>query len=237
MDFSFTKGLGSGIYTSAQLQQNKDFRVAHSSRKPVLAEATNAAVKTADSWGNLGPLISEDHMEKLSNSLSYYLYPAFHAFGTAWHYFSALLMLGLMIKIVSGCVWRAHVLYLERGVGLWLLGALWSTAFLMVRTPLKVVDNAFDAITTAMHEPMVPNVPPAKNQAEGVRYSDLRIRLHDMDDEEQLRLRLTELTIETENVLAALSRNHSSPTVTIDPPTAPAPEVAEVVTTFPKPRT
>lgn len=178
----FTRGIGQGIFTPDQLEQNKVFRIAHASRRPVLAEITNTATGHASGNGHLGHFVADQHLEELSYSLGFYILPAFWMFGTTWHYVTGALMLLFLVKILVGSLLRAYVLYLERGVGFWIVGACWHTVFMIMRAPIQVIQRVTDAAEAELEH----GLPVAAERAlllqdkRDADYADLRLMVHQL---------------------------------------------------------
>jgi hypothetical protein len=86
------------------------------------------------SWG-LGP--GERAREALIDAVGWSLVPLYHLTGPI----AIFILLGLLawsvIKVIVSVIVRACTIYRARGMGLWLLGSLWSLPFQLIISPVK----------------------------------------------------------------------------------------------------
>ena len=90
----------------------------------------------------LGLIMDQADLSHISDGLTFRIFPLIYHFGQAWHYITGFMMLWVVFKIFLGSVWRAWIIYQQRGCGIWLIAALWHTATTMVMTPLIIAKEA-----------------------------------------------------------------------------------------------
>lgn len=168
----FTRGLGSGVFTPRQLEEHRLYQITQSSRRPVLAKVTNAAVGAGLGDGVLGIPFDFHDINHLTLAITFHAFPFFYHLGQAWNYFCGFMMALVFIKLVVGCTLRAWVLYREKGLGVWMFASLWNTAYVLLKTPGEIVRKTTQAITDAMDP--TPEV---------LTYQDLRRRIVDLEFE------------------------------------------------------
>ena len=87
-------------------------------------------------------------------------------------------MVVVILKVVIGSLLRGYMLYKVRGIGWWMLAALWHTAFVALTAPMEIVREAANRLKEAIEEipgyaPGYPNAPPGPNPG----YQDLQERV------------------------------------------------------------
>lgn len=166
----FTNGLDGGIYTDSQLSQHRMYQIEQSTREAVLAKVTSAAVDSGRPGHSLGMTISTLDMEELSTHLAAYIHPFFYYFGKAWHYLTGFFLFVVILKVIIGSCLRMWVLYMERGVGWWMIAAVWHTAFLMIRVPAQIIKRTVDTLMDPVADMPMPLRPvPQKRLGNGTR--------------------------------------------------------------------
>ena len=136
----FTRGLGGGTFSSKQLQAHKRFIQVYGSRKAVLTKATVAATLGGQqATGHLGYLLTQGDVDQLTQTIGSALIPMFGWFGKAYTAFIAVAFIGGAVLYVCDALTRAYFLYLNRGMGWWIFGALWHTAYVVVSIPFSVL--------------------------------------------------------------------------------------------------
>ena len=188
-DGSFTqleliKGIGHGIFTQDQLERNRQFRVSQMSRSAVVQRITNAAtggrsVSTTDETRGLGSVIPAEDLENIVDHIGAAFLPFWGFFGRSWIYVSGVFLFLAILKALLGVLMRTCVLYRRRGLGPWILWAVWETAFLVIYTPWRVVKATVKEATGA-------NLPPGRSGVVGgqIQLVDLERDRHSDDEEE-----------------------------------------------------
>ena len=153
---NFLEAMGHGAFTAAQIVEHLVAKAMYYARLPTISKFSYNAVEnggrtTARGKFLGGPLGYED-LGSVTYSVGSNLFPAFALFGSAWHAVSTLLLLCILVKVLAGCLWRAWILYRERGFGWWMLGALWSTAFGILRAPVDLFKAAVHNIQQPLHQ-------------------------------------------------------------------------------------
>jgi len=148
---NYAKALGKGAWTLMQLMDHLKFQKHYSARAPAAAKITNTMMDGALPGGGMGMPMSKDEVKSVAYTVGSELFPGFALFGSFWHAISTFLLIMMLLKLFVGCMWRTYILYRERGCGWWLLGALWSTAFSILRAPVDLVRATLKAIKTPMH--------------------------------------------------------------------------------------
>jgi hypothetical protein len=145
-----------GIFTPAQLARHRAYTLSMASRLPAMMALTNTMTRDGlDS--DLGTSLSQTDLLELRREVVNMTFPMINWFGEAWTYLSGLFLLGLLIKLCCNIVLRSTVLYSERGCGRWMLTVLWSTPYLIARTPWEAIRRAGDAL--------IDPTPPPKDDA------------------------------------------------------------------------
>ena len=106
--YDFTEGLGHGLYSEDQLEAQRDFYLAQTSRAPVLAKLTNAATASG-SRGRLGLPLSEWDIEGIEGYLLYAFFPLLYLLGDAWQYISTCMLALLIFKLFFGAIARMWI--------------------------------------------------------------------------------------------------------------------------------
>ena len=145
MDVDFTTGMGRGIYTDDQLRAHQRFDNSRTSRVPIVARIASQAADRADAVnGPLGTILGGHDLSEIQEQLTPVWFPMLWSLGTAWHYLTGLGFLYIICKILFGFCVRVYGLYSRRGWGLWLLGAITDTTFMIAAFPVSVVKSLFD---------------------------------------------------------------------------------------------
>jgi hypothetical protein len=139
------RGPGVGIFTAAQLARHRAYTISMTSRLPAMMAMTNKMTRNGlDS--DLGTALSQKDILEIQKGVVQMTFPIINWFGEAWAYLSGLFLLGLIIKLGCNLVLRSTVLYSERGCGSWMFTVLWSTPYLIARTPWEAIRRAGDAL-------------------------------------------------------------------------------------------
>ena len=158
---SLATGLGLGLYTAQQREQHHAAVVAATSREAVQLKATHAAVSNGLAGVSLGSLLSASEVGDLKLDISTMVFPWYPLLLDAWNAIFATLIALAIVKMLSGCLIRLYILYMERGFGFWLLGAIWNTVFLVARVPSVILKAAWDNLIltrTDLNQPLPLNL-------------------------------------------------------------------------------
>lgn len=152
--WDFTRGLGLNTFSPDQQLAHREFQRVQSSRAAVVAKITNAAAGTRGHNDALGIPLDAQDLKQVTNAVGNRFMPLFSLFGD-WYYVAFQVFITIaLIKTFVGCLIRTSAMYQERGCGPWLLGALWSTLFTMLRTPVQILTNATsEAVSGFDHNP------------------------------------------------------------------------------------
>ena len=110
-----------------------------SSRKAVAAKISNAATGYGTAPGHLGMVIDRNEVRGLVLEIGGTIFPFFPLLGEAWVFCIGVMIAFVMIKALIGWIIRGYILWTEQGWGWWVLGAIWSTAFTLLRTPHELM--------------------------------------------------------------------------------------------------
>ena len=151
-----TEGLGKDIYSDSQKDQHLALMRTLQARDPILNSGANQAVigATYDSAGvlRLGPTLSEMDISNLHDLFLGYLFPWIPKVASIWHWITGLILVVAILKLIIGGVLRVYTIYRERGMGWWVVGALWGTAFTILRTPFTIAQAAVDAAVAPLDD-------------------------------------------------------------------------------------
>ncbi|OBQ34060.1 MAG: hypothetical protein AN484_26885, partial [Aphanizomenon flos-aquae WA102] len=141
-------------YTQDQIQAFVDFQDAHQVRRAYLAETAEIAYAGRGpngEWGHgLGGLASAAVVSLVGSNLI----PLYAFIGpTAVIIIFSLFLVGV-IRLVATLIIRVITIIRVRGFGLWVLAAIWGTAFQIALTPLRWANDTArdiaDRVTTTM---------------------------------------------------------------------------------------
>jgi hypothetical protein len=156
-EVDFTTGLGQSLFTQAQIDAHKAFQKSQASRQAVIQKVTNAALNHATEGGELGITIDTGDMNEIKYVVGGFLFPLFPLLGQFWTIASGTFLAIVALKVLIGCILRGIVIYLDKGCGFWMLGAIWSTLFTVLRTPGALASSA----VAALRQPLQPaSAPP-----------------------------------------------------------------------------
>ena len=172
----FTEGLGGGIYTMEQKIEQKTFAMVMESREAAITSISNNGVVQGVTGEGLGIPISKDQVEGLAHSVSKYIAPMFFLLGTTYTYLMGALMAAVIAKLIVGSCVRAWILYSERGLGWWMIGAVWHTAFLVIRAPIELAKEATNALVRPIEDGSAPAV---------ITYKDLVKKLEALQQDQE----------------------------------------------------
>ena len=77
----FARGLGKGIFTKSQMERHHQYWTAATSRRAVVARATNTAAGYGASDGNLGMVVSSLELDQIAGHLQAAMFPILPALG------------------------------------------------------------------------------------------------------------------------------------------------------------
>ena len=143
----FTKGFGKSLYSPLQITRHLTFIRAMQSRVSVLSKVTYDSIQNEPGPnGEVGSIIGHYDLDQITNIISYNILPLFWLMGTATTYFMGALFAIAILNTLGSCAMRVYVLYKERGFGIWLLWAVWTTTYHILRTPLRVAKATIETV-------------------------------------------------------------------------------------------
>lgn len=178
---TFTNELGKSLYTTAQREQNKAFRVAQTSRQAVLAKVTNVMTGGGHASGPFSGPILRNQADALIDRVGGTLLPFFDIFGRSIYWITGVLMCLMIIKILIGTLWRLERGYQAHGrtCGFWCLWAWWSTAFQMITFPMEIVKSTLRGVSNAGDTEL------QRRDSALVTYADCNRRLAQLQHDQQ----------------------------------------------------
>ena len=142
-------GLGHGLYTQQQLDDNRRFRAMIAARSPVAQRQTNNAAGALISDGTASSLfrlpVGEEETQQLINLVGENLLPGFWLFGRGIVYFQGILFTVVIIKVVLSILFRAIHIYRRKGCGWWMVASLWDVTFTVLWMPFSIIQAAAKA--------------------------------------------------------------------------------------------
>ncbi len=158
-----TEGLGKDIYSDSQKAQHLALMRTLQARDPVLSSGANQAVigATYDNTGvlRLGTTLSNLDISNLHDLLLGHLFPWIPKVDSLWHWVTGFILFISLIKLVVGAFLRAYIIYRARGLGWWIVGAMWGTVFTILRTPFTIAQAAVDAAVAPLEDHQGPPGP------------------------------------------------------------------------------
>ena len=169
-------GLGHGLYTQQQLDDNRRFRAMIAARAPVAQRQTNNAAGALISDSAAGTLfrlpVGEEETQQLINLVGENLLPGFWLFGQGIVYFQGILFTVVVIKVALSILIRAGHIYQRKGCGWWLVASLWDVTFTILWLPFSIVQAAARAATDPQggvsERPRCPELGHATSRSAGV---------------------------------------------------------------------
>ncbi len=143
---SITRGLGTGLWTTAQLQAHFRYTRTKNARQATLAQLTQTSVQNSHSSGSLGTVLSDQNVDELRQTLGELFFPFYSWIGTTYVIFLGIIVSICIVKIFLGGCSRTYVMWLERGCGPWILAACWATTFDIFRAPREIIRATVGAI-------------------------------------------------------------------------------------------
>ena len=93
----------------------------------------------------MGLPLSEADIDQLMSILGHRYFLFFRWFGDVWLYFLGFCLVITMVKMLTGLLARACLLYRVRGCGLWMLVAGWDSCFSIFGLPIRTAKLIFQA--------------------------------------------------------------------------------------------
>ncbi len=81
-----------------------------------------------------------------------HLFPWVPKVASLWHWVTGFIIFISIVKLIVGAILRAYLIYRERGIGWWMVGALWGTVFTILRTPFTIAQAAVDAAVAPLDD-------------------------------------------------------------------------------------
>ena len=159
----FTAGMGKNLFSPSQQEKHRTFLQALSARNPVQASFANNAVnnrRAINGQTALGFPLSPDDLSNIRLNVFDHLFPLLPRLGEFMNVLTGAFMVIFLVKLACGCLLRVFYLYQQRGFGWWLAGALWGTAFTLIKAPFEVVRGVGRQIVAGDY----PIVPPHQDQ-------------------------------------------------------------------------
>ena len=141
----FARGLGRGIFTESQMAQHLEFWRSTTSRKAVVAKASNAA-SAGGHGGHLGLVVTDFELGKMTDQVVTFLFPLFPYLGYAWATVSGVYLFLSFVKGVIECLVRMVVVYMDEGCGWWILVGLINSIWQAFHMPHRLVTSAVDRL-------------------------------------------------------------------------------------------
>ena len=136
---NFIEGLGRHLFTNLQQRQHHLFWVAIAARIAVLQDVTTKATEDQNKEGKqgyyIGPPLSQADVDWLTFVMGGALFPLYPVLGSTWVLLASIVLIGSILITLVGCIARMVTIFLEQGCGWWVLVAMWSTGFAILRLP------------------------------------------------------------------------------------------------------
>lgn len=173
-EHDYTIALGGGMYTKEQIDAHRRFQLVYESRTAVWVKLTTESTDTPTGEPLRPPLSSQD-IKKLGKSIAEQVVPMFRWFGTAFVDLVGILFICGILKIIAGALVRAYMITKQRGVGVWMLAAVWHTAFLVAMMPVVTIKKVYQEVVQQDPEP--------EDQTRGMLGEDVRQQIEDLQRE------------------------------------------------------
>ena len=141
---------GNTFYSEEQMTENEAFLNSASYRLPVINNLVQGmtqkgAFSSRDGVHFTVPF-DPAQIDNLSYQVATRILPMFSFIGSSYTIVVGVLFLAGGVKILVGIFLRLVHLHRRKGCGLWLITALWDTAFMVIGIPWKVVKSAYDMV-------------------------------------------------------------------------------------------
>lgn len=135
-------GLGRAIYSPDQIHQFNIFQQVQHARNAFISEQTGIAFQGKNEKGEWGLSLSSHAKEMMLDAVGFNFIPLYRFVGPISVTFILILFIVGLVRIFATVIFRIIVLIKIRGVGIWLLGAVWNTVYQLLITPVRWADNA-----------------------------------------------------------------------------------------------
>ena len=139
--------MGGILYSNKQQSQNDAFQRSLDYRDPIVQNIINNMAKgaTLDSQGNLhfGTPFDADQIDDIAFRVTGTVFFMFAWMGRYYTVVIGALFFGAILKLVVGVGLRFYFMYRKKGCGIWLITALWHTAFLVFGMPWKLAKGVY----------------------------------------------------------------------------------------------
>ena len=151
----FVEGVGIGPYSEEMWRMHRHRNLVLLARPATITKATIAAISNRrfPSSTALGALYDDSDISFVQHLIGTSLVPMYRFFGQWGFYLTAFIMIAVVLKVLAGCGVRLYLLYRIRGCGLYLLCAIWHTAYIVLTTPLRAVNDVTDYVRGGGTEP------------------------------------------------------------------------------------
>ena len=149
-DRPFADSLGMSLASPEQIRDAQRYRETHMSRGAVATQLViNGRLngeRLEDGSYAIGPPIDGYGYDNLTKEIAGRILPFFSWVGNAWMTLCGIAVVTAILKTLIGCIARVIVLYRDRGLGWWLITALFSTAFQIFRLPYSIWESSVEKV-------------------------------------------------------------------------------------------
>ena len=138
----FTEGMGQGVYSPEQREAHAAFQRAVSSRAAVVMKVTNSATHDGIIMDQLGYTLDGRDVDNLKFDLMGTYFPWVLWLGAAWPWLVGGCLVFSLVKMIVGSAIRIYITILQKGIGCWLIAAIWSTTFGLIGAPFRFASAA-----------------------------------------------------------------------------------------------
>ena len=139
--------MGGILYSNVQQSQNEAFQRSLDYRDPIVQNIINNMAKgaTLDSHGNMhfGTPFDADQIDDIAFRVTGKVFFMFAWIGRYYTVVIGALFFGAVLKLIVGVGLRFYFMYRKKGCGIWLITALWHTAFLVFGMPWKLAKGVY----------------------------------------------------------------------------------------------
>lgn len=113
-----------------------------SSREAVVNTITSNVLRNSLITGSRSTTLwMQEDLDQMVDHVGSAIIPFLSSVGKYYSYFTGTLITIGLLKLILGAIIRIVILYQRRGLGWWMILALWHMAFLMVEMPWRMLTN------------------------------------------------------------------------------------------------
>jgi hypothetical protein len=136
----------SGLFTDRQLADYKVFQRAQFAIRPLQQRMANSASSNGDDKGNLGLPFGQQQLDDIASGVAGQFLPFLARLGPTFAKTLGILVIASWAAALCQFMLRLYFLLKHRGFGWWIIGAISSTTFQLLMTPVEIMRAAVNKV-------------------------------------------------------------------------------------------